>query len=293
MYPLYVLGIKPWSFGRELNNEFNHWAVYPGPAMFFLQFFYLSEIVSSEDNWLHLEATNYIFVRWPSFVWKPFMEKCYRLRSDPQRQIVDQAWQSWEDRPIPFRIPGSHLFFRMIYFVTVISTVTPEKWVPTWNSRHRVASCLFCLLRLEGGCSYDYILLFDGPEYNSSLIARVCNGASGTFTSTRNFMSVVFITDVSVTLRGFQANYIAVYVPSTSEFHCENECALVFGGAFWSSVFQSLWHKQYHGLPGSYACLLWRGTVCSWSGGSDWQKDGWGTALADGRNTGFSVIIRK
>lgn len=39
-------------------------------------------------------------------------------------------------------------------------------------------------------------------------------------------MSVVFITDVSVTLRGFQANYIAVYVPSTSEFHCENECTL-------------------------------------------------------------------
>lgn len=229
----------------------------------------------------------------PLSVWKPFMEKCYRLRSDPQRQIVDQAWQSWEDRPIPFRIPGSHLFFQMIYFVTVISTVTPEKWVPTWNSRHRVANCLFCLLRLEGGCSYDYILLFDGPEYNSSLIARVCNGASGTFTSTRNFMSVVFITDVSVTLRGFQANYIAVYVPSTSEFHCENECTLVFGGAFWSSIFQSLWHKQYHGLPGSYACLLWRGTVCSLSGGSDWQKDGWGTALADGRNTGFSVIIRK
>lgn len=44
--PLYVLGIKPWSFGRELNNKFNHRAIYPGPAIIF-QFFYLSEIVSS------------------------------------------------------------------------------------------------------------------------------------------------------------------------------------------------------------------------------------------------------
>ncbi|KAL1762969.1 deleted in malignant brain tumors 1 protein, partial [Sigmodon hispidus] len=66
---------------------------------------------------------------------------------------------------------------------------------------------------LEGGCSYDYILVFDGPEYNSPLIARVCDAANGTFTSTSNYMSVVFITDGSVTMRGFQANYRATYVP--------------------------------------------------------------------------------
>ncbi|KAK7812139.1 hypothetical protein U0070_004600 [Myodes glareolus] len=116
-------------------------------------------------------------------------------------------------------------------------------------------------VQLEGGCSFDYILLFDGPEYNSSLIARVCDGASGTYTSTRNFMSVVFITDVSVTLRGFQANYAAVYVPSTSEFPCENECPLVLGGAFWSSVFLSSHvlcsgdHQRFHSfLPANYTC---------------------------------------
>ncbi|XP_075831319.1 scavenger receptor cysteine-rich domain-containing protein DMBT1 [Microtus pennsylvanicus] len=84
--------------------------------------------------------------------------------------------------------------------------------VPTNN----YVSLDFMDVQLEGGCSFDYILLFDGPEYNSSLIARVCDGARGTFTSTRNFMSVVFITDGSVTRTGFQASYVSVYVPSTT-----------------------------------------------------------------------------
>ena len=87
----------------------------------------------------------------------------------------------------------------------------------------------FCVLRLEGGCNYDYILVYDGPEYNSSLIARVCDGFNGSFTSTWNFMSVVFITDGSVTRRGFQADYYSTAIStSTSKFHCENECPLVF-----------------------------------------------------------------
>lgn len=145
-------------------------------------------------------------------------------------------------------IPGSHLFFQMIYFVTVTGTVIPVMmWVSTSNSRHGEDNCLFCLPRLEGGCSYDYILLFDGPQYNSSLIARVCDGANGSFTSTRNYMSVVFITDGSVTRRGFQADYIATFVPATSKFPWEKGCPFVFGvslGAFSSSAFLSLGHKQ-------------------------------------------------
>nr|XP_042140738.1 deleted in malignant brain tumors 1 protein isoform X1 [Peromyscus maniculatus bairdii] len=84
--------------------------------------------------------------------------------------------------------------------------------VPT-NNR---VTLTFRDVQLEGGCSYDYILLFDGPQYNSPLIARVCDGANGSFTSTRNYMSVVFITDGSVTRRGFQADYIATFVPATT-----------------------------------------------------------------------------
>ncbi|XP_028617321.1 deleted in malignant brain tumors 1 protein-like, partial [Grammomys surdaster] len=67
---------------------------------------------------------------------------------------------------------------------------------------------------LEGGCGYDYILVYDGPEYNSSLIARVCDGFNGSFTSTWNLMSVVFISDGSVTRTGFQADYYSIFVPN-------------------------------------------------------------------------------
>ncbi|XP_049711716.1 deleted in malignant brain tumors 1 protein-like, partial [Elephas maximus indicus] len=61
--------------------------------------------------------------------------------------------------------------------------------------------------RLESGCNYDYIEVFDGPYHSSPLIARVCNGVSGSFTSSSNFMSVRFISDGSVTRKGFQAEY--------------------------------------------------------------------------------------
>ncbi|KAH0506619.1 Deleted in malignant brain tumors 1 protein [Microtus ochrogaster] len=97
--------------------------------------------------------------------------------------------------------------------------------VPTNN----YVSLHFMDVQLEGGCSFDYILLFDGPEYNSSLIARVCDGARGTFTSTRNFMSVVFITDGSVTRTGFQASYVSVYVPSTINYTCGGFLTQPFG----------------------------------------------------------------
>ncbi|KAM7329439.1 hypothetical protein ACRRTK_011052 [Alexandromys fortis] len=97
--------------------------------------------------------------------------------------------------------------------------------VPTNN----YVSLNFMDVQLEGGCSFDYILLFDGPEYNSSHIARVCDGARGTFTSTRNFMSVVFITDGSVTRTGFRASYVSVYVPSTINYTCGGFLTQPFG----------------------------------------------------------------
>ncbi|XP_036591124.1 deleted in malignant brain tumors 1 protein [Trichosurus vulpecula] len=62
-------------------------------------------------------------------------------------------------------------------------------------------------VQLEGNCNYDYIQIYDGPYQTSPLIARVCNGDRGSFTSTTNFMSVRFISDISVTRRGFQAQY--------------------------------------------------------------------------------------
>ncbi|XP_032748332.1 deleted in malignant brain tumors 1 protein [Rattus rattus] len=85
-------------------------------------------------------------------------------------------------------------------------------FVPSMNR----VTVVFTDVQLEGGCNYDYILVFDGPEYNSSLIARVCDGFNGSFTSTQNFMSVVFITDGSVTRRGFQANYYSTLISTST-----------------------------------------------------------------------------
>ncbi|XP_069315914.1 deleted in malignant brain tumors 1 protein-like [Eulemur rufifrons] len=66
---------------------------------------------------------------------------------------------------------------------------------------------IFSNVQLEGGCNYDYIQVFDGPYYSSPLIARLCDGSSGSFTSSSNFMSIRFVSDGSITRRGFQAEY--------------------------------------------------------------------------------------
>ncbi|XP_052031055.1 deleted in malignant brain tumors 1 protein [Apodemus sylvaticus] len=93
-------------------------------------------------------------------------------------------------------------------------------WKILVPSMNRV-TVVFTDVQLEGGCNYDYILVYDGPEYNSSLIARVCDGFNGSFTSTWNFMSVVFITDGSVTRRGFQADYYSTAISTST-----NACAV-------------------------------------------------------------------
>lgn len=114
----------------------------------------------------------------------------------------------------------------------------------------------FCVLRLEGGCSYDYILVYDGPEYNSSLIARVCDGFNGSFTSTQNLMSVVFITDGSVTRSGFRADYYSTSI-SSSKFPCEDECPLGIGDATRNHLSLNISEfvtTAIEWYPGSHAC---------------------------------------
>ncbi|XP_045709956.1 LOW QUALITY PROTEIN: deleted in malignant brain tumors 1 protein [Phyllostomus hastatus] len=62
-------------------------------------------------------------------------------------------------------------------------------------------------VQLEGNCNYDYIEVFDGPYHSSPVMARLCHGARDAFTSSSNFMSIRFVSDGSVTRRGFQADY--------------------------------------------------------------------------------------
>ncbi|XP_072596400.1 scavenger receptor cysteine-rich domain-containing protein DMBT1 isoform X3 [Vulpes vulpes] len=73
------------------------------------------------------------------------------------------------------------------------------------NNYH--VTIVFKDVQLEGGCNYDYIEVFDGPSHTSPLIARVCDGAKSSLTSSSNFMSIRFVSDGSVTRKGFKANY--------------------------------------------------------------------------------------
>ncbi|KAM4852510.1 scavenger receptor cysteine-rich domain-containing protein DMBT1 [Thomomys bottae] len=75
-------------------------------------------------------------------------------------------------------------------------------------------------VQLENGCNYDYIEVFDGPHHTSPIIGRVCDGSLRSFTSSSNFLSVRFITDGSVTRRGFQANYYSFRSNDSTSLTC-------------------------------------------------------------------------
>ncbi|KAM6186271.1 LOW QUALITY PROTEIN: scavenger receptor cysteine-rich domain-containing protein DMBT1 [Rhynchocyon petersi] len=90
-----------------------------------------------------------------------------------------------------------------------------------WNievqNNYRV-TIIFTDVQLEGGCSYDYIEVFDGPSHSSPLIARVCK--NGSFVSSSNFMAVRFVSDGSVTRSGFRAQYYSSPSSSSTKLVC-------------------------------------------------------------------------
>ncbi|XP_012877446.1 PREDICTED: deleted in malignant brain tumors 1 protein-like [Dipodomys ordii] len=75
-------------------------------------------------------------------------------------------------------------------------------------------------VQLEGGCNYDYIEVFNGPSHSSPIIARVCDGAVRSFTSSSNFMSIRFVTDGSITRRGFRAEYRSIRSNDSTSLSC-------------------------------------------------------------------------
>ncbi|KAM7073973.1 scavenger receptor cysteine-rich domain-containing protein DMBT1 isoform 34-T34 [Molossus nigricans] len=75
-------------------------------------------------------------------------------------------------------------------------------------------------VQLESNCNYDYIEVFDGPYHSSPLIARLCQGTRDSLTSSSNFLSVRFVSDGSVTRRGFQANYYSSPSNDSTQLLC-------------------------------------------------------------------------
>ncbi|XP_029437095.1 deleted in malignant brain tumors 1 protein-like isoform X2 [Rhinatrema bivittatum] len=70
-------------------------------------------------------------------------------------------------------------------------------------------------LRLEysNNCVYDFIEIYDGPLQASSSRKRICQNLNSTFTSSSNFITVLFSSDGSVTNTGFRAYFYSVAPP--------------------------------------------------------------------------------
>ncbi|VTJ74755.1 Hypothetical predicted protein [Marmota monax] len=118
-----------------------------------------------------------------------------------------------------------------------------------------LVTVIFIDVRLEGGCNYDYIEVFDGPSSSSPLIAKVCDGATGSFTSSSNFLSVRFISDGSVTQSGFQAAFYSIPSnDSTSLFCLPNHMQASVNRDYLQSLGYSAGDLVISGWNGNYRC---------------------------------------
>lgn len=113
----------------------------------------------------------------------------------------------------------------------------------------------FSDVQLESGCRHDYIEVFDGPHRSSPLIARVCDGVRGSFTSSSNFLSIRFISDGSVTRRGFQVEFYSTRSnESTSLFCLNNHMQASMSISYLQSLGYSAWDLNVAAQNVSYQC---------------------------------------
>nr|XP_042094716.1 deleted in malignant brain tumors 1 protein isoform X32 [Ovis aries] len=110
-------------------------------------------------------------------------------------------------------------------------------------------------VQLEGGCNYDYIEVYDGPHHSSQLLARVCDGARDSFTSSSNFISIRFISDTSVTKRGFSAEYFSIPSNGNTKLLClQNHMQANVKTSYLQSLGYSARDLAIPGSDTSYQC---------------------------------------
>ena len=101
-------------------------------------------------------------------------------------------------------------FIRSLYYPRPYDNNVSCEWVisvPTGN----IISISVRDLRLEDSdsCKYDYLSIRDGNSSSATQLARLCGKKRPrmTFTSSRNVLYVAFVSDSSVTGRGFELYY--------------------------------------------------------------------------------------
>ncbi|XP_068817611.1 deleted in malignant brain tumors 1 protein [Capricornis sumatraensis] len=110
-------------------------------------------------------------------------------------------------------------------------------------------------VQLEGGCNYDYIEVYDGPHHSSQLLARVCDGARDSFTSSSNFISIRFVSDTSVTKRGFSAEYFSIPSNGNTKLLClQNHMQANVKTSYLQSLGYSARDLAIPGSDTSYQC---------------------------------------
>ncbi|XP_070637114.1 scavenger receptor cysteine-rich domain-containing protein DMBT1 isoform X23 [Bos indicus] len=110
-------------------------------------------------------------------------------------------------------------------------------------------------VQLEGGCNYDYIEVYDGPHHSSPLLARVCDGSRGSFTSSSNFISIRFISDISITKRGFSAEYFSILSNENTKLLClQNHMEARVRTSYLQSLGYSVRDLAIPGSDSSYQC---------------------------------------
>ncbi|XP_058527082.1 deleted in malignant brain tumors 1 protein [Ochotona princeps] len=113
----------------------------------------------------------------------------------------------------------------------------------------------FSDVQLESGCRHDYIEVFDGPHRSSPLIARVCDGVQGSFTSSSNFLSIRFISDGSVTRRGFQVEFYSTHSNESTNLLClNNHMQASVSRSYLQSLGYSAWDLDIAAQNVSYQC---------------------------------------
>uniref|UniRef100_G1NGA2 Scavenger receptor cysteine-rich domain-containing protein DMBT1 n=1 Tax=Meleagris gallopavo TaxID=9103 RepID=G1NGA2_MELGA len=78
----------------------------------------------------------------------------------------------------------------------------------------------FGTIRLQGGCQYDYIEIYDGPPSTSPLLGRICSGYNIMYTSSSNMMTVRFHSDSRYSNRGFYADYHSFPADQNTALFC-------------------------------------------------------------------------
>ena len=101
-------------------------------------------------------------------------------------------------------------FIRSLYYPRPYHNDASCEWVisvPIGN----IISISVRDLRLEdsGSCIYDYLIIRDGNSSSATQIARLCGKKRPRmrFTSSSNFLYVSFVSNSSVTGRGFELYY--------------------------------------------------------------------------------------